>query len=63
MSDEIKFTQEEWSRASDLACALLESLGPQRISGCEHCSVEQVLLPNYKMKYDLAKALRALGGH
>lgn len=62
MSGDIKFTPEEWSHASDLACFLLENLWPQRMSNCEQCCEERILLPNYKMKYELAKMLRASAG-
>ena len=58
MTSEIKFTQEEWRRASDLAALLLERLGPQKRNCCETCSPPRVLVPNYEMKYELAKALR-----
>jgi hypothetical protein len=55
---EIKFSQAEWQQASDLAVELLEALGPQEQYGCQRCNPPRTLLPNYKMKYALAKALR-----
>ena len=55
---EIKFSQNEWQQASDLAVDLLIALGPQVQCGCQRCNPPRVLLPNYKMKYALAKALR-----
>ncbi len=60
--DDVKFTQEEWRRANDLAIRLLEALGPQRQGCCEKCNPLAVLLPNYKMKYELALALRDFAG-
>ena len=55
---EIQFSQEEWQQASDLCVELLVALGPQIMTGCETCNPPRVLLPNYKMKYALAKQLR-----
>lgn len=60
MSDDIKFTQEEWQRANDLAVHLLRQLGPKPQGGCETCNPPAMMLPNYAMKYELALALRAL---
>ena len=55
---EIKFTSDEWQYASDLAVELLVALGPQAQDGCPACNPPRFLLPNYQMKYELAKALR-----
>lgn len=56
--NEIKFTQQEWERASTLSSLLLAALGPQPQPGCQACNPPRVLLPNYDMKYALAIALR-----
>jgi hypothetical protein len=56
--DEVQFDGEEWRAASGLAVKLLEALGPQRQGCCEKCHPDKVLLPNYRMKYTLALALR-----
>lgn len=55
---EIEFSQDEWQRASDLAVELLVALGPQAQAGCPTCNPPRFLLPNYQMKYELAKTLR-----
>ena len=55
-----KFSQQEWERASGLAVKLLEALGPRQQSGCQECNPPAVLFPNYRMKYELAKALRSV---
>ena len=54
----IKFSQDEWERASDLCRVLLEALGPQKQGCCETCNPPQVLFSNYRMRYVLARALR-----
>lgn len=57
MPSETKFSADEWRTASDLAVRLLEALGPQPQGGCQTCNPPEILLPNYAMKYELAKAL------
>ena len=54
---DIKFTQAEWENATALAVKLLEQLGP-RGGSCPKCDPPAFLLPNYRLKYELAKALR-----
>ena len=54
---DIEFTRAEWEAANNLAVKLLEALGPQRIALCDECGTSQALLPNYQMKYHLAKAV------
>lgn len=65
MTEEIKFTQEEWEEASDFSARLLEALGAQRQTGhcihgddCPVCARGSALLPNYHMKHLLARILR-----
>jgi hypothetical protein len=54
---EIRFTEEEWRSATNLAVKLLTALGPQQSGCCEKCDPPRILSPNYPMKHELAKML------